>query len=518
MSKQMKMKNISNKIFLIALSASLVTTSCSKVDFGNINENPDPTVARLPVTSKLFTNAVWATFGGTTGTHLSIASQELGLYAQYFMLGQYPEVSLYTTKYGSWATQYANPLKDLAQIIKYNTDPATQTKVSASGSAANQIAVARIMKAYMFSILTDQFGALPYKQALQGETIINPAYDSQQEIYADLFKELRESIAQFDAGQPMAGDIMFNGNIAKWKKFANSLRMVLAMRISKADAVQSKAEFLAAYNDASGWIATNADNAMFNYDNSFNFRSPWHALYDQRDDIGISETLVGRMRNILGTGTAANPDDPRLKSFANPTTAGTYVGIPYGRNRNFIISWTGANDYSRLGEKLTGWPSNTFNRPAPIITAAQMLLTKAEAAANGWIPAGDAIPAYNDAIKASWDQWGVTYTPAQLTTYLAGTAVAFTSAGSTDGRSKIGLQKWFAVFPNGHEGWSEWRRTGYPALVAAPDATNDSRKLPRRYAYPNDEITLNNASYTAAVNAHFGGSDTQDGRVWWDKP
>jgi hypothetical protein len=220
-------------------------------------------------------------------------------------------------------------------------------------------------------------------------------------------------------------------------------------------------------------------------------------------------------------------NDPRLGSFAFPIAANTYKGVPPGLNTTNLTAWTNANpNYSRMGSKITGWTwsgssatlqSYKGTNNGYIITAAQMLLTKAEAELLGWIgtPA-DANTDYTAAIRASWDQWGLTYTTADFNTYLAGANVAPSTTVATM-LSRIGNQKWLALYPNGQEAWSEWRRTGYPALSPAPDAVATSPAIPRRLTYPSTEVTLNAGNYSAQVGTMPGG-DAQSTRVWWDKP
>src|SRR5687768_541839 len=223
----------------IAISM-LVVQSCTKFeDFGNTNNNPNATTE--PITSALLTNAL-AGIGNTVwGNGITISG---GLYAQYFSETQYTEASRYSKPVFNADGFYAGAMYDLQNIINYNSDPATAPKAAVNGSNANQIAVARILKAYYFWILTDTYGDIPYFGALKGEG--NLVYDEQSEIYPDLFKELKAAADQFDGGAGPAGDILYGGNITKWKKFANSMRVLMALRISKVNATLGKAEFLAA--------------------------------------------------------------------------------------------------------------------------------------------------------------------------------------------------------------------------------------------------------------------------------
>lgn len=486
---------------LTALTAVGFLASCK--DFGSLNVNPN--AATTPVTSALLSSAIigipptGATApltGGVAGRSTSL-DPEPRLFIQYWSQTQYPENSLYSTTFRSWDTNYAVTLQDIQTIIDYNTNAATKAYVAQFGSNNNQLAIARILRAYVFSTITDKYGDIPYSGALKQDTQVK--YDTQQAVYADLFKELKEASAQFDGGATVAGDIIYAGNATKWKKFANSLRMILALRLSKSDPTTAKTEFVAAYGDgsAASYIAANADNAQVNFTDVNQFRNPDNALFDGRDDYGVSDVLVNKLTKL---------NDPRLAVFAAPTTAGKYVGLPYGLNRDLLIKYTGANDFSRPGTKVIA-----KNQPGYIITASQMLLAKAEAAQRGWITA-DAVQAYNDGIRASWEQYGV-YTAATYAAYIASANVVTTPATLLE---RIGDQRWLALYPNGQEAWAEWRRTGFPVLAPTPYAVNKSKQIPRRYAYPSTETQRNADAYKEAVGRLTTGDETAT-RMWWDK-
>jgi hypothetical protein len=501
-----------NKIMIMAGLVGLTATACQKVDFGDVNESKDVRDSRIPSTDKLFTNIILSTVNFSYGTNIGV---EPCLYVQYLMESQYTEGSRYATTNADWAGLYSGPLKDLDKIVKLNTDPASASaaSVTANGSNANQIATARIIKAFLYSVVADRWGDVPYTKALNGEVNLTPAYDKQQDVYFDLLKELKEAVAQYDNGAGIKGDPIYNGSVAKWKKLGNSLRMILALRIVKADATKSRTEFLDAFNNVGGYIAVNADNFVFDYPDLLNFRTPWNALYDKRDDYGLSKFFVDYL---------ISTNDLRLTAFAQRNRNGSYVGIPYGLDRNATIAFTGATDYSRMGEPITGRTKNgntdinlRYSAKGYVITAAQMLSSVAEAAARGWVTSS-AATAYNDAITASWDQWGLTYTPAQLNTYLNGASITLAGQSATEVLKRIATQRWVVLYPNGSEAWSEWRRTGFPVLTPAPQAVNASRQIPRRYGYPLNEPLANPTNYAAAV-AGIGGVDGVDVKVWWDK-
>jgi hypothetical protein len=333
---------------------------------------------------------------------------------------------------------------------------------------------------------------VPYSQALKGADGFSPSFDTQQAIYNDLFKEWKEAQAQFDGGKTVVGDILLGGNVAKWKKFANSLRAIAALRLSKVDAAKGKAEFAAAIAD--GIITSNADNVAFKYLSDANYEHPLYNNYitSNRKDFAVSSTFIDY---LLKT------NDPRLSAMADKNINGAYRGVPYGV---FPPTWK-AQDVS-----LAATSMRQQNSAANVITYAQVLLAQAEAVQLGWI-AGNAKSLYEAAIKASMEQWGV-YSASAYDAYIKSPEVTFDSAKAIE---QIGTQRWIVLFYQGTEAWAEWRRTGFPKLTPAAKPLNGGTAIPRRMGYPAHEVTLNKTNYDAVIAKQ--GKDDQYTRVWWDK-
>ena len=475
------------------LLTGLLTTTLACNDFGDLNVNPNS--ALYPNTASLLT-AAERTGVGTINSQVGPGSFNItpALYVQQFSDVTYIEDSRYKTINFSYNGLYAGPLVNLQQVIDQNTTQSTKGLAAAYGSNANQIAIARILKAYIFWFITDRWGDVPYSQALKGDQNFSPAFDKQQDIYTDLFKEWKEAAAQFDGGKAVTGDILLSSNAARWKKFAASLRMIAALRLSKVDPAKGKTEFAAALAD--GALASNADNVQYKFLADANNENPLYTNYvrSNRKDFALSNTFVNYLKQV---------NDPRLTVYAAKNLKGDYVGAPYG-----VFPAPGkAQDFSLAAAAVSAQTA-----PVNIVTYAQVLFAQAEAAKLGWIT-GDAKALYESAVKASLQQWlGTAYTDAAFTAYIAQPDVAYSDAKALE---RIGTQRWIGLYFQGTEAWNEWRRTGYPVLKPAATTLNGGTDIPRRLAYPIQETTLNAKNY-ADVTARQG-KDDQYTRVWWDK-
>jgi hypothetical protein len=492
------------KSIITALALVIVFfTSCDKLsDFGATNVNPAAT--NEPITAALLTNVLAGTGTGYGAFAATWAGQ--GLYAQYFSETQYPDFSCYALNQASPMAIYSGAIYDLQNIIIKNTDDATKAAAALNGENNNQIAIARILKAYIFWTLTDRWGDVPYTTALSGDP--NVTYDTQEVIYKDLIKELTEAIAQFTAGgAPIKGDIIYSGDLSKWKKAANSMRMLMALRLSKVytgAADYAATQFKAALADAAGSISTNADNFKLVFPGG-NFKNPFYNMYDGRKDYGESATMTALMGTL---------SDPRQAVFgATVNGAPTTLGVPYGRARAFIDPWCQANPtYAYVFAPAYRQPTS----PLFIVTAAQTLLARAEAADLGWTSeTANTNTLYVNGITANFDQWGLA---APSAGYLSGGSVVLPAAAGTGlNAAVINLQQYVAYFPDGMQGWSNWRRTGVPTLAPAPDATNTPKVIPTRYVYGTTDYSLNAAGVAVAITGLGANGDKMDSKVWWDK-
>jgi len=459
-------------------SILLASSSCDKLeDFGNMNRNPNQTTE--PVPAALLTNVI-AGMGNNLVWDQGGVSTAAGLYAQLFSETQYTETSRYDKPNYQFDGYYTGPLYDLQNILSYG------------GSTNNQKVVARILKAHYFKFITDAWGDVPYTTALRGDLGTN-AYDKQQEIYPKLIAELKDAVDKFD-NSSLQGDILFGGNVTRWRKYANSLRLLMALQMSKSNATLGNTEFNAALTHSAGVIETNADNVTVQYPGG-NFPNPVYNYYElvKRSDYAVSKVVTDRL-----SATA----DPRLTAYASNST-----GFPYGLTRDQATAFN--NSVGGNWARILAPSHRQANSPVVIIGAANIWLARAEAAQRGWTSENVA-NAYQTGLQRSMERWGV-YSASSFSTFMGNVAL---TAGNE--LQQIATQEWMTWFPNGLEAFNVWRRTGFPALTPAPGT---STGIPRRFPYGANEYALNptNVAAAAALYTVGGSPDSRFARVWWDQ-
>jgi len=477
------MKNTYKSIYTCCL-AIVMLTSCKKFD-SSINTDPNsPTKASG---TQLIANAQLFLPG--------ISSSPYGVhYPQYLSNTSFSDNSRYVTVNFNFYGLYTGPLMNLENVIKNNSLDANE------GPVVNQIAVAKILKAYFFWHMTDRWGDLPYTEALKGSENFTPKYDKQQVIYNNLFTLLDEANAAIVAGN-IKNDIVYAGDITKWKKLGNTIHALMALRLSKVDATKGAAEFNKAVTN--GMMTANTDNLTYPHLADQNNENYWYNSFTRlgRNWFAVSKPVVDFMQPL---------NDPRLPVFANKpanTAITNYVGLDYGLPGSTTVV---INNYSLLGSNL-----RLQNSPVALVTYAQSLFAMAEAAKLGWISGADVVAKtnYDNAVTESIRQW--TGSTATAAAYLTQPSVAY---DATDALMKIGNQRWVHLFLHGYEGWAEWRRTSFPNFLM-PAPNNNGALIPRREAYPTQERSNNTANYNAAVASFpYTGTDDLNARVWWDKP
>ncbi|UOQ65293.1 SusD/RagB family nutrient-binding outer membrane lipoprotein [Hymenobacter volaticus] len=478
---------------LLALPVALSLGACEK-DFDALNTNPNNATAGNP--AYILTNAekdnIYRLFDVP-------ASQDGALLiVQHWAKVQYTDEDRYAFRPGSyqsiWDGFYANGLQDFNELIR-------------QGQATNNPniqAVGLIMRSYFFSVLTDLYGDIPYSEALRlSENILTPKYDTQQQVYTGILAELKSADGLIQANGPeVGGDVIYDGSMTKWKRFANSLRLRLAMRIIDADPSLARTTVSEVLNGTTPLLTSNSDNAQFDFLASASNTNPVYFNRLTRDDHRVSRTITSRLSRL---------NDPRLGIYADHPETGDstafYRGVPNGLMNADAAALGAFSSTSKVGSAFTA-----ADAPGVLMTYSEVLFLKSEAIARGLVT-GNATTEYNNAIRASLDQYGISATDAA--TYLAQPSVAATITAANY-KQAIGNQKWIALYGQGIEAWSEWRRLDYPNLkVAASPVAAAAGKIPVRFRYPQNEQSTNNTSYTAAVANQ--GSDVLTTKLWWDK-
>ena len=392
------------------------------------------------------------------------------------------------------------------------------------------LGVSLILKSWMFSLLTDAYGDVPYKQAGKAKTeaLYAPAYDTQEEIYTGILADLKRANEQLAVSNTsLSGDILFGGGapaIIKWRKLANSLRLRYLMRISKKKNVNAEMQAIVSDPTGNPVFTGNADNAELKY---FAAAPNQFPLYGSRvgsfDEIRVSKTLSDR---LIALG------DPRLNVFGRPSQASIAAGspkiegIPNGLGDVAALNYNGGpQGVSRVGYTFACLVCNDPGQAVPDASAPRAILMNyaelqfilAEAREKGMITSGSADTYYTNGITANFDYWKALI-PLQYNInvnmpagYLTQPGVIY--PGIQDQKlAKIALQKWIALYFNGLEGWFDWRRTGMPEIV--PGASNlNGGKVPVRYIYPLSEQSLNGPNRQKAVTAQ-GGTDDLNTKIW----
>lgn len=452
--------------------------------------------------------------------------QNLGadLYAQYFAL---TSTSFSTDRYvlvpdwqrRFWTVVYVDTAPQL-KAIKENADPG-------SGEAA----LADILWVYAFHRLTDHFGPVPYFQAAEPIEVI--PYDPQEKIYDDFFIRL-ESAVNILKGLPnettifKGYELMYDGDIKKWIVFANTLRLRLALRVSKIDPARAKTEAEAAV--AAGVLLDNSQNAFLkkaqpgNDTNGLSQVAAWN-------EFAMSSTIASYLKGY---------EDPRLNIYFQPNvTTGTYTslrnGLPatlLGKDRNKPSQNSNVGTYWVTPKSDKTFDPN-LTAQFHVMCAAEAYFLRAEGALNGWSMGGTAEELYNKGIETSMKQWGVS--PNDIDQYIqsekqpvapgddqdspavADTPIKFSNNIAIQ-RQQIGTQKWLAIFPNGMEAWAEFRRSGYPVMY--PVYQSDNPLLPqgsfiKRLPFPLTE-EANNKEELEKGKALLDGPDNVATNLWWD--
>jgi len=522
-------------VLLTAVFAVLVLAACdsSVGDFGDTNKDPtepnniDPELA--------FTTVQLGTAGSryevwrTNLIYQELIAQHIGTNLGYWVGDDYGLFSGYATSFfrasynggpngAGWTAAIRN-VEDLLADLRGEDGQVAPEDV-------NRMAATRIWRVLIYQRVTDTYGDIPYFEAAKGflEGEFTPRYTPQDSIYFDMKNELQAAIDQFDESQPTYGsaDLVYGGNIAQWKRFANSLQLRLALRIVKVD--PSRAESWATEAINSGVMQSNSDIAYIEHQEgpstgpvgfNTNANSEVYGFGVPR----ISQAMVDFMKSR---------DDPRLLAYGEQEASGSIKGWPNGYTSLTIDqhpSWTEESeygDYLALNSAL-----RSDDAPFFFQTYAEVEFMLAEAAARGWT-SGSAESHYDNGVEAAMDYLslygeGASISSTEINDYLEQNP--YNTGGSLSEKlEQINTQYWAATLLNGWEAWANWRRSGYPKLDPAPvDDPNAGAgsytegTIMRRLIYPSSEEDLNTKNYDDARSRQgITGQNMLSKPMWWD--
>ena len=520
------MKNILKLTFIGSLC--LAATACSDQETMNVNPNA---ASNVPSNMVMSAAEKWTV---DNVYDVWFSGRQCLVYAQQWSQRNYTEEDRYQIRESvnnSYFKYLYMGLNNFQKVINMNTDPATADASSAYGANSNQIAAAMIMKVWLADLMTDTWGSIPYSEALKLESdgLLYAKYDDQKELYAQLISELDEAVAMIDedADAFVGGDIIFDGDASKWKKFGNSLKCRLAIHMSKVDPNWRKyiAEAL-----ASGVMESNDDAAKYQYSaTSTEYCKFYEGFYvDGRNDFSINKTLCDLLKGQTDTlNVAEHPQkahpwegvvDPRLYVFTsgkNGVYNGMCVATQTGIQARIFTSEGVANWYSSQPPVL----AKTF--AVPLMTYAELKFIIGEY--NNY-----SVEDYKEAVAASIEYWydvaGANISASEIDDYV--------EAVSQDVNAEsYGIQKYIDLFCNGTEAWTEIRRTGYPNQIVRPGEAcaeyngtiykftplSDTKgDIISRVKYPTDESTLNGVNWKEAVSKLKDGTNNYYSKMFWD--
>jgi len=470
------------KITLIFIGLGLMLSSCKKFDEFNKNSNaPEEVNPQFLLSNALAEGANnQAYWGWHAGNFLSQHASNL----EFLPIDRYD----LGNNEGLWNDTY-RILNDLQDITN-----------SPDGNEA-YTAVCQILTAHQIAMVSDLWTNVPFFEALKGKSDGNftPVFDSQEAIYTaenGVLDLLEKAVATLSAtSESIQGDIMYNGNLDAWIKFANSLRIRYLVRISDKVDVSGA---LKAIVDEGNFFSNNGDNAQVPY------------LVSSPNQWGIFTEREGRYVDVRMSKTAEEIltplNDPRIGVYYKPTVvseggAPEYIGLPNGLSRESQLAYD-FNAISLMGSFLRDQPDGV---KASFMTYAEVQFCLAEAAQKGII-GGSASTFYEAGIQASFDY----YTVEVPVGYFTDLGVILDGGADLE---RIMTQKWIASFMNGYEAWIDVRRTGFPVLSVPADNLNGD-VYPLRYRYPSTEQAVNGANYSTAVGQI--GADNYNSKGWWE--
>ncbi|MHA7941559.1 SusD/RagB family nutrient-binding outer membrane lipoprotein [Formosa sp. 3Alg 14/1] len=486
------MKIYTKNSFLVLVLFTLFLESCtSEFESMNVSPNSATTVPATNILGKALLNSSQILFGERLDAYYTAS------YAGY----NAPIGGDYEYRVGinnsQWDAMYASMTYAVEAMNVANTEENT-----------NLYAAALTLKSYMAHKTSDIWGAIPYSEAfnLKEEQTIYPKYDTEPEIYAQILAELKTAADLFDTnGDDIGeGDFLYNGDVAKWRKFCNSLRLRIAIRMSSADEATAKTVIASIVNNPSAYpvFETNNDNAYFWWPGVVPDVEPWFATMGATD----GNKIHGYRVNKTLVNTLQDNDDPRLPVYADKNKYGVYHGYEFGPNQ-LNDTLNNGNNVSHIGDRFGNNPAGF----SPFMNTAEVYFLLAEAYERNLISGDLAQDNYETGLTMSLEENEIA--TEDITTFLAQDEIAWDS-GSSDNLYKIRIQKWISLYKQSVEGWAEARRTDVPLIQeVSRDYSASHNRPPFRFPYPDSEKSLNTNFPTDVVEKDiFYGT-----QMWWDK-
>lgn len=469
------MKNI-----IYIASIVILFTACTK-NFEKINTNKN---APTQVSENLLLPTVIFDLSNITINQSYVFNDIVAQYAGNY---EYNDLDLYRWQSDDrfWTPMY--------QILQNISDI---KKIANENNHTNYHAISLILEAYIFSIITDAYGPVPMTESnktLEGYT--TPKYDNQEDIYNAIFEKLEEANTTIISTQSVNGDILFNGDLTKWKKFANSLHLRLLLRISSKEDVSSRMNAIVDNPSKYPIFTSNSDNAIYMYSGSYPDISSVAAPGG-----GRAYDYYRPIPTIHFINTLNKNNDPRLQLWISPKegTDDFTLGVLPGIN----IGDIGRPDaYSRRSAEFF---TSATKINSIFMTYSELNFILSEAVEKNIVNSGNAKSYYEEAVKASFEQWGVIIPTDFLTTKVPYDA----------NTERLYEQKWLALYHTGIESWLDWKRTQKPSFLKAGEATINNGKIPVRLKYPSLEQSVNEKNYKAA-SLSIGGDDINSSAWWW---
>jgi hypothetical protein len=535
------MKNsINKKIFKFCVTVGfLLFFSCTD-DFMEINTNKTQFMEIGPKEySELFARAVAEGLGWQTEDDMSRMSSTIALHNCGYTACGMQQHDQYMQGVG-WQN---SGFKD----IFVTALPAVLTLMENAQLEENVSAysVAQIWKMWLFQRATDVWGPIPYNEAGSGKESV--VYDSQRDVYYMMFEELTEAVTnlkrelQSNPGLNVfgTGDRIYSGDVDKWIKFANTLRLRMAIRISNVEPEKAKQEGEAAVA-AGALMETNSDDALWSVAGLVNWGNGMPRMESFFQDV-----MSTNMESVL-----KGYDDPRMEEYWSPVAddltlrrapeiykrnIGGYHGFASGSDP---IEYTYFRAFSKYGPRFKD--GNQYITPINVMNAAEAWFLKAEGAWLGWNMGGTAQSFYDKGIEVSIKQWrGDSYPQSQINEYINSTAIPVApdnppyydqpmtdipvkfSTDKTEQYEQIMTQKWIALFPVAFEAWAEFRRTRLPKLYPKKYSVNEyinpvAGQIQTRCRFVEDEYNANAAEIEKAKGLLKGGEDVENVPLWWD--